>query len=354
MAVAQQAHEECPYCGSAIAKMKLAEVSARIRSEESRRMASAEVAVRTKYESLLRDALEKIEEAKVERAAFDLKLRQSVDAAASAARKAADEENAKRLADEVKRAGELLKLEYEKEALKQATDSSREKDELMKKLNEMQRKLDAKAGRDAGADIDVIEELRAAFLEKGDRIVPMAVGDAGATIIHDVMYKGVHCARILIDAKIRRNFQPSYVKNLYDEVVTSKADCALLATVVFGKDQPELSEMNGVLLVHPSRVVAMVTILRRSLIKLFTAKLSTDERDKKKAKLYKFVTSEACRKKLEEPGRLARDLLQLDADELTAHQRMWQKRGDIERKIQSVMTDVIDEIDAVVDGTDDD
>ena len=29
---------------------------------------------------------------------------------------------------------------------------------------------------------------------------------------------------------------------------------------------------------------------------------------------------------------------------------MWQKRGDIERKIQSVMTDVLDDIDAIVDG----
>ena len=111
--------------------------------------------------------------------------------------------------------------------------------------------------------------------------------------------------------------------------------------------------MNGILLVHPSRVVAMVTILRRSLIKLFQAKLSTDEREQKKAKLYKFVTSEACRKKLEEPSRLAGDLLQLDIDELSAHQRVWQKRGELERKNQGVMADVMEDIDAIVDGTDD-
>jgi hypothetical protein len=144
------------------------------------------------------------------------------------------------------------------------------------------------------------------------------------------------------------------VNNLHDEMVSSNAECALLATVVFSKELTELSEQNGVLLVHPARVVNMVTILRRSLIKLFLAKLSTDEKEKKRARLYKFVTSEGCRKKLEEPGRLAGDLLELDVEELTAHQRVWQKRGDIERKIQSVMTDVLDDLDAIVDGTDHD
>jgi len=347
--VVATAHEECPYCGTAIAKTKVAEVTARIRSEEQRRDAQA----REQHETELEDAKEKLAQANIERAAFELKLKQAVEAATAAARKAADDDHAKKLADELARAREVLKLDFDKQILKQATDASKEKDELVKKLGEMQRKLDAKGVRDAGADIDVYEQLRATFVEKGDRVVPIQEGETGATIIHDVMYKGAVCARILVDAKLRKNLQPSYVKNLHDEMVESKADCALLATVVFSKELTELSEQNGVVLVHPARVVNMITILRRSLIKLFQARLSTDEREKKKAKLYKFVTSEACRKKLEEPGRLAGDLLEIDVEELTTHQRIWQKRGDIERKIQSVMTDVMDDIDAIVDGTDD-
>ncbi len=347
--VVATAHEECPYCGTAIAKTKLAEVTARIRAEEQRR----ETQSREKYETDLKDVKEKLAQANIDRAAFELKLKQAVEAATAAARKAADDEHTKKLADELARAREVLKLDFDKQMLQQAADASKEKEELVKKLTEVQRKLDAKGVRDVGVDIDVYEQLRAAFLDKGDRVIPIQEGETGATIIHDVVYKGAPCARILIDAKLRKNLQPSYAKNLHDEMVSSKADCAVLATVVFSKDLPELSEQNGVLLVHPARVVAMVTILRRSLIKLFQAKLSTDEREKKKAKLYKFVTSEACRQKLEEPGRLAGDLLQLDVDELTAHQRMWQRRGDIERKIQTVMTDVMDDIDAIVDGTDD-
>lgn len=348
--VVAAAHEECPYCGTAIAKTKVAETTAKIRAEEQRREAKSNA----KHEEALKDLKEKIAQADIDRAAFDLKLKQSVEAATAATRKAADAEYVKKLGEELARAREVTKLENDNKMLKLTADANREKEEMQRKLAELQRKLDAKGGKDLGVEIDVYNQLRHVFLEKGDRVVSVQEGETGATIIHEVMHKGALCARILIDAKQRKNLQPSYTKNLHDEMVSSKADVALLATVVFSKDQPELSEQNGVILVSPLRVVALVTMLRRSLIKLHQAKLSTEEHQNKKAKLFKFITSEACKKKLEEPGRLASDLLQLDADELTAHQRMWQKRGEIERKIQGVMADVIEDIDAIVEGSDDD
>ena len=351
MAVAT-AHEQCPYCGSTIAQAKAAEVQARIRAEEQRRVAAAEAGTRAKFEAELKDARERLELANVERAAFDLKLSQAVESGATAARKLAEEQAAKKAAEDLAHAREVLKLDYDKQMLKLAADASREKDDLAKKVAELQRKLDAKGTRDEGADVDVYEELRAAFADAGDRIVRVPEGEGGATVIYEVVYKGATCARILIDGKIRRNFQSTYATKLYDEMVESEADYAVLATVAFPKDQHELCEQNGVLLVHPARVVPLVTILRRSLVKMHQAKLSTTERAQKKAKLYDFVTSEACRKKLAEPGRLAGALLQLDVEETAAHRRIWEKRGELERKIQTVMTDVVDEIDAIVDGAD--
>lgn len=348
--VVAAAHEECPYCGTAIAKTKVAEVTARIRAEEQRR----ETQLREQHEAALEDAQKKIAQANVERATFDLKLEQAVETATATARKAADEEHAKKLADQITRAREVLKVDFDKQMLEQVADASREKDELVKKLNEMQRKLDAKGARDEGADIDVYEQLREAFADNGDRIVRVPEAETGATVIYEVMYKGTLCARILIDAKLRKNFQPSYATKLHDEMVSSKAHYALLATVAFPKDQHELCDHDGVLLVHPARVVALVTILRRTLVKMFQAKLSTTEREQKAAKLYKFVTSEACRTKLAEPGRIADALLKLDVDEVAWHKRQWDKRGELERKVQSVMTGVIDDIDAILDGTDDD
>ncbi len=353
MMVVAAAHDECPYCGTAIAKSMIAEVTARIRGEEQRRVAAAETQARERYEAPLKDAQEKLAQAGVERAAFDLKLKQAVEAAAASAKKTADEVNAKKLADELSRAREVLKVDFDKQMLKQAADATKEKDELAKKVAELQRKLEAKGTREEGADIDVYEQLRTAFADKGDRVVRMPEdAGGGATIVYEIMYKGSPCAKIMIDGKIRRNFQAPYATKLHDDMVASKADYALLATVAFPKDQHELCEANGVLLVHPARVVTLVTILRRTLVKMFQAKLSSTERDEKKAKLYKFVTSEACRKKLAEPSRIADALLKLDVDEVAAHQRMWEKRGELERKIQAVMSDVLEDIDVILDGTD--
>ena len=78
--VVAAAHEECPYCGTAIAKTKVAETTAKIRAEEQRREARAN----EKYEVALKEAKEKIAQADIDRAAFDLKLKQSVEAATAA------------------------------------------------------------------------------------------------------------------------------------------------------------------------------------------------------------------------------------------------------------------------------
>src|SRR5690606_6781664 len=159
-----------------------------------------------------------------------LKLKQAVEAAAASAKKTADEENAKKFGDELARAREVLKLEHDKQMLKQAAEATKEKDELSKKVAELQRKLDAKGTREEGADIDVYEQLRAAFADKGDRIVRMAEdAGGGATIVYEVVYKGSPCAKIMIDGKIRRNFQAPYATKLYDDMVAAKADYALLA-----------------------------------------------------------------------------------------------------------------------------
>ncbi|MFT3697707.1 MAG: hypothetical protein QM831_31500 [Kofleriaceae bacterium] len=40
-------------------------------------------------------------------------------------------------------------------------------------------------------------------------------------------------------------------------------------------------------------------------------------------------------------------------EETNAHKKMWNKRGEIQRQIQSVMTGVIDDIESIIDGSDD-
>ena len=133
-------------------------------------------------------------------------------------------------------------------------------------------------------------------------------------------------------------------------MVDAKADHAILATIAFPKDHHELCEQDGVLLVHPTRVVELVAILRRALVTMHRAKLSTEQRAEKKVKLYDFVTSETFRQKLAEPGHIASALLELDVEEKTQLDRILKKRGAMLRKLENVVADVASEIAEIVDG----
>jgi hypothetical protein len=342
MAVAA-AHEQCPWCGSAIAHAKFVEVQTRIRAEEQKRLEVAEADARTRFEEAIKDAREKLERANAERAAFEAKLKEAIESAAA--------EHAKKLAAELANTRALLKADFDKQMLKQAADVIREKEEVAKKMAELQRKLDAQGSHEDVIEVDVYEALKAAFAKTDDKIVRMPMGEGSADVlVHEVAYKGQVCGRILVDTKHRRNWQSSYATKLHDEMVGAKAEHAILATVAFPKDQHELCEQDGVLLVLPARVVELVTILRRALVTTCRAKLSTEERAEKKVKLYDFVTSATFRQKLAEPGLIAASLLELDVEEKAQLDRILKKRGAMLRKLENVVAEVTSEIAEIVDG----
>ena len=53
-----------------------------------------------------------------------------------------------------------------------------------------------------GAEIDLFEALRESF--SGDKITRIPKGQAGADILHEVLYKGEACGRIIVDSKNRQ------------------------------------------------------------------------------------------------------------------------------------------------------
>ena len=105
------------------------------------------------------------------------------------------------------------------------------------------------------------------------------------------------------------------------------------------------------LVVHPARVVEIVRIIRQSMVTLFQAKATTEQRGEKKSQLYDFITSSSGRQKLQETGTLAKQLQELQVLEKKEHDNMWKKRGEIERKIQKLSEGLVDEIDDIVGGS---
>lgn len=354
--VAVEHAEECPWCGSPISHAKFREIQERIRDEEKRRLQEAEAKFKVEREAFARkldEARETIERAKEEKASFDRQLKEAIEKAIATTRKTVEAEVGKALKDkydaDLARARLAFKTDSDKQLVKQAAEARKKEEALIKQLKEMERRLAAKNDNGELVEGDLFEDLKAEFGAIGDRVVRVPKGES-ADLIHDIKYKDAVCGRILIDTKDRKSWQSTYAAKLRAEMVDQKADYAIIATTAFPKPKRELCEIDGVLVVHPNRVVALIRILRLALVRMFQAKLSTDERADKTAKLYAYINSDACRKKLSESGRIADALLELDVEEHAEHARIWKKRGTMLRRIKAVSTEVADDIAAIVDG----
>lgn len=368
-AVKQQ--DACPWCGQRITHKQFIEIETRIRAEEKRRYAAVEVeaqaklvaeremleirhrADRTALELTLQQLKEQLEKAREDQAEFDRRLREAIEAAAQTERKKAEAEAARKHQAERDHERELIKADFDQKMLKQEAENQKAAAALRKQVFELQRRLEDQAARKPEVvDIDVFEQLRAAYPD--DRVLRMPKGEAGSDILHEVKYKGEICGRIVLDARNRGNWQNTYATRLRTDMVEQKADHAILSTLHFPRGAAEMCKYDDVLLVHPARVLELVGILRQAMVRMHQTRLSQVERNEKKLRLYNHITSDLFRRKLTDTGKLAQQLLDLDVDELKEHNRVWKLRGGILKRLETVNSEVVGEINDIVDGRDDD
>jgi hypothetical protein len=367
MATQAVKQDACPWCGQRIPHKQFVEIESRIRSEEKRRLEAVELelharlaeerdaletryrADRTSLELTVQKAREQLEKAKEHQAEFDKRLKEATEGAAATERKKVEIELARLHVAEREREREVLKADYDQKMLKQHVENQTAAQGLRKQVAELQRRLDEQAARKPEVvDIDVFEQLRGDYPE--DRVVRLPRGDAGADILIEVKYKGTVCGKIALDSRTRGNWQTSYAAKLRTDMVEQRADHAILATLHFPRGASELCRHDDVLLVHPARVSELVGILRQALMRMFQTRLSVAQRADKKSKLYDHITSELFRRKLDDTGKLARQLLDIDVEEVKEHTRVWKVRGSILKRLETVNSDVVGEINDIVDG----
>ena len=368
--VAAQHHEACPWCGQQISHKQFLEIEARIREQEKLRFDAAEAEARAKL-AAERDVLETRH--KADRTSLEIVVQHLREQLAKATEAQADfnrrlkeatvaertklelEATAKHQTDlEHERA--LLKTDFDQKMVKRDVENQNATKALQKQVADLQRKLEEhSADKPEVVDIDLVEQLKDEF--KGDRVIKLPKTDkneSGGDVLVEVKYKNAVCGRILIDSRIRGNWMSSYATKLRADMVGQKAEHAILATVHFPKGASELHRHDDVLLVHPARVVELVGILRQALVRMFQSKLSNEQRVEKKARLYEHIASDAFRRRLADAEKLAQEVLDIDAEEHEAHQRVWKKRGGVMKKLQSLHKQVDAEINDIVDGLEDD
>jgi hypothetical protein len=237
--------------------------------------------------------------------------------------------------------------------LKQQSDFNRERESLQKKTQLMDKQLQKKTANELGdgGEIDVFEALKEAFPK--DNIERIRKGQPGADILHEVLYKGESCGKIILDSKNRQSWQSGFVTKLRQDQVEAGAEHAVLATTVFPAGKKELCVISDVIVIAPARVIHMVQVLRKAMIAMRVMGLSMKERSSKMARLYELVRSESYSRRFSEAGRLAQDILELDVQEKKAHDNVWKKRGTLATRINYVLREVETEVAAVIEGCDD-
>jgi hypothetical protein len=337
VASAKTAKEQCPWCGSVIPHEKFLEVQERIRAEEKKQHETIAGEMKEQYE-------EKLSKASTDLSALQLKHTTELAEATAAAKKAAEDAATVKATADAQRMRELLDEQHQAQMLTVKAEAAKLIEEAQRKLAE----IEGKVGQDE-VPVNVLESLQVAF--EDDRIIPVPVETGGnATIIIEVKSKSSVCGKIVIDGRGRNGWQTNFTKKLHDEMLEEKAEHAVLASYKLPGGESQICEHNGVLVVHPARIVEIVRILRRSMVLLFQARASSEQRGEKKAKLYDFITSTPGQQRLKETGTLVKQLQTLHVQETKEHENIWKKRGEIERKIQKNADGLLEDLEEILEG----
>lgn len=352
--------DRCPWCDTVISRDKFKEIESKIRNQEQKRMAETEAAMRQRFD-VERQALERKLKAESDQkaSALSAELTRTLELLkkAEADKTAIREEAIKETNSNIKEAREKelseqrRSLEKARDAAlaKQRAESTKEREALEKKITELGKQLQRKnAQEEETLELDLFEDLQLAFPQ--DRIAKLYGGSSNEKILHEVLYKGRPCGRIVIDSRHRQAWQHGLVMKLRSEQASVTADHAILSTTVFPRGRKELCIEEGVIVVNPGQVIHIIELLRGAMVRMHLQGLSVVDRSVKTNRLYEFITSQEYIQKTREAASLTEDLLKLDVQEVKDHQTVWKKRGAMATKLKNILREVDAEIGAVLEG----
>jgi hypothetical protein len=335
---------QCPYCGQPISRKEFKEIQARIESEERARVAKVEQDLKDRFARERQQAEAKakvaVEAAKKEAAKLaeqQIKtLRANQETVIAARLKAQREASEKKLAEAVnveraKHFGEKLKLEEQ--------------------LQEMQRRLQKKTANELGdeGELDLFEELKREF--PNDQIERVKKGKEGGDILHRVVgQSGQICGKIVYDVKNTSRFMTNYLRKLRADQLREEADHAVIATAAFPSGTQQLAVVNGVVIAHPARAVAVASLLRRQVIQVHALRLGKEGREQKAQSLYAFMISPRAAELWDEIAKATEAFRALDMSERTTHEKTWGRRADLIRAVQTVHDEFAAAIDRIIGG----
>ena len=275
---------------------------------------------------------------------------QRLEAEKRAAEKRAKEETEAMLKKEMERQRIILQQAHDTDLSKQKSESNKQNDALLKKVQELQHKLEQKTADQLGdgAEVDLYETLRQQF--PGDKISRVPKGHAGPDILHWVMYKGETCGQIVYDSKNQQKWMNGWSAKLHQEKIDARADHAILATTVFPAGKKEIDiDASGVILVNPLRAAHIAHLLRELMIAMHVKGLGQKERVGKTNRLYEFIASNEYKQQFDQAESLNEELGEVLLREKKAHEKLWNERLQLLVKQRQALREIHLKVTAIIE-----
>lgn len=214
-----------------------------------------------------------------------------------------------------------------------------------KKLTDLTREIeDLKRSAEQGSQQtqgEAIEEelegiLRANF--PYDEIEPVAKGTKGADVVQRVNTStGQPCGTIIWESKNTKTWNDGWIPKLKDDQRTSRAEIAVIASMVLPKGVAHFANVDGVWVTDFSTVIGVASALRANLTQVAMTRVAAEGKSGKMEMLYGYLSGTEFKQRVEA---IVESFVTMNDDlerERRAMETTWSKRDkQIKRVIQNV------------------
>ena len=187
-----------------------------------------------------------------------------------------------------KEKGNIKDQEYQlrtRELEKQIEDQKKLVDEMKRKAEQGSMQLQGEV-----QELILEELLRSTF--PFDKVEEVGKGVRGADCIQTVRNQfGIETGKIIYESKRTKDFSNEWIEKLKADMRTLGADVAIIVTQTLPKDMQQFGEKEGVYICTYMEVRSVALLLRNTILKLFDAKKSQENKGDKMVMLYDYLTN---------------------------------------------------------------
>lgn len=355
----------CPFCGGKIPKEKIKEFQSKFKAEESKIKKQLDIIhdkeigqQKKHYEEELSNQNKQFDE-------FKKTLKESYDELFKEKTKTKDkdiEELKIKLKEADKSKEEIekgIRKGFETEISKKMDEKNKEisdlkikhTEEIEKQKNELQsqiRQLENKTPSELGSEgqTQVIDILTRTFPR--DDITETKHGKAGSDIFHRINHNGEIVGLIVYEVKNVSNWNNDFIVKAKEGKTRHSANYCLLVSNVLPEREKILTEKDGVLVIHPSKVDIIARQIRHFLIESYINKLSNEQIEEKIKELQEYFTSPDYKNALVDLMYAIRDWRLLRDKERTQHDRHWADEETLNNKIYEKNSKIHTKISSII------